>query len=72
MVEDKDVTVLVDDLRNAAVLVGQIAAGAFLVRKLEGDPAAGSGDRGVRVWVLKLVLVLLAVRGEGTVPLEGS
>lgn len=62
-------TVLVDDLRNAAV-VGQIAAGAFLVRKLEGDPAAGSGDRGVRVWVLKLVL--LAVRGEGTVPLEGS
>lgn len=62
-------TVLVDDLRNAAA-VGQIAAGAFLVRKLEGDPAAGSGDRGVRVWVLKLVL--LAVRGEGTVPLEGS
>lgn len=62
-------TVLVDGLRNAAV-VGQIAAGAFLVRKWEGDPAAGSGDRGVRVWVLKLVL--LAVRGEGTVPLEGS
>lgn len=62
-------TVLVADLRNAAV-VGQIAAGAFLVRKLEGDPAAGSGDRGVRVWVLELVL--LAVRGEGTVPLEGS
>lgn len=70
-------TVLVADLRNAAVVVGQIAAGAFLVRKLEGDPAAGSGDRGVRawvwVWVLKLVLKLvLAVRGEGTVPLEGS
>lgn len=63
-------TVLVCDLRNVAV-VGQIAAGAFLVRKLEGDPAAGSGDRGVRVWVWVLTLVL-ALRGEGTGPLEVS
>lgn len=65
-------TVLVCDLRNAAV-VGQSAEGAFLVRKWEGDPAAGSGDRGVRVWVWVLTLVLvLALRGEGTGPLEVS
>ena len=58
--------VLVEGLRNVAV-VGQLAAGAFLVRKLESDPAAGSGDRGVRVWVLTLLLA-----EGGTIPLEGS
>lgn len=61
--------VLVGDLRNAAV-VGQTCAGAFLVRKLGVDPAAGSGDRGVRVWVL--LTLFLALSNEGTVPLEVS
>ena len=61
--------VLVADLRNAAV-VGQSCAGALSERKLGGGPAAGSGDRGVRVWVL--LTLFLALSNEETVPLEVS